>query len=200
MAIWSSVLYKSERNIVLLQLGTRRCRIDCCIVLSKRLFHMASLESKSYGSPNTCKGFGCTDSHIQHSVHKPQQAHLNSRSGHDYRHQPSQILINKLNELFDFRHFQGLRADLENLPKDSAKEDYTYLTPTSDMDSNSYFAPLDLHESESRYTVRVNDELGNHSGSNHTSIQSDTYRPLSLNNENRLFLHDLISGDIYEEE
>ncbi|CAR24253.1 KLTH0F11330p [Lachancea thermotolerans CBS 6340] len=145
------------------------------------------------------------DSRREHSIHKPHGApDRMSRQGHANR--LSDLAIHKLSDLFDFEHFfkdhvpSGLPSELPAV----AAHEYT-LAPhgggARGAGDESVFAPLDVSESSGSHMLGLPPPA---------PCQIDlaaraahevpcAYNSTLMNYESQLFLHDLISGDIYDE-
>ncbi|CUS22008.1 LAQU0S04e06062g1_1 [Lachancea quebecensis] len=159
------------------------------------------MNSTSHAQDTARSAARLPDSRREHSIHKPHSApDRKSRQGHSNR--LSDLAIHKLSDLFDFDHFFKDHVP-SGLPA-AAIHEYT-LSPRGagahGAGDESVFAPLDVSESSGSHMLGLPPPaLGQIDMTARAAHEMPcAYNSTLTNYESQLFLHDLISGDIYDE-
>ncbi|SCU89936.1 LAME_0E06238g1_1 [Lachancea meyersii CBS 8951] len=141
--------------------------------------------------------------HLHNSVQKPESVpNPKRRSALVCRNSYSELLIEKLNELFDFHHLLDNHVQQDVPKRPDAARDYLHSAqPKTDLESSSIlFAPLDVFESGTSESDRIDHKNAPQCSFSFNVQTLGSYEPLYPNCDHHLFLHDLIYGDIYDDD
>lgn len=144
------------------------------------------------------------------SVQKPSNTKSCCQQRHDQRY--TKVVIEKLNDLFDFQHclkgsLPPTTASAPGTVRNTSAEksrNYAHVTTqahSSNSDSDESFLPLESSISLNSNVLGIPpptlDDIV--PLANHANTKGPPMGPTFLKKENHLLLHDLLSGDIYED-